>query len=496
MDLKNGSTSASDRKIEIELAYAIAIPFLSFVTTVGNLLILVAFLKIPSLWVKPSEALILNLSVVDLLTGAVVLPLWACGYIAPGYWPFGETGCKLAIIFVNIATQASLYTLISISIDRLLLVVTEYPQYLKLQSRYRVRVTIFCCWTLSMFGWVIEIALWDFAKTIDQTAGNVDYTKRCLSPPRRLESFSTYMFVTLYWTPIMTICGLSVAFLFFLRKRLKKSRTSGMASQELSQARDQQTTQDHSQGSAKGSSTTSNRYIKPAVTLLILVLAMAICMLPYCLYVMIIELFCETCTSFRLLYIFFLLQFGNACIDPFLYGMTQRKIRHFYMSCFSNKIQPTWPFIFAFSQRLWTFWVQRASYGFYNKGCKELKIAVIFQKDEKWVHFQWFWSTIFTNRSFDDGGKDPITYLALPAPFIYPSKWPSTQYMSLRAPVSSSWTGYAQTILRLLSMKLYRHFSILMWKAWISFERNENLEHTQQNSYSISHLRRRCSHRC
>lgn len=340
MDFKNGSTS-SQQFVEIDLAYAIAIPLLSSFTIVGNLLIIAAFLKIPNLWVKPSEALILNLSVVDLLTGAVVLPLWACGYIAPGYWPFGETGCKLAIIFVNIVTQASLYTLISISIDRFLLVVKDYPQYLKLQSSYRVRITIVCCWTLSMFGWIIEIALWDFAKTIDQTANIVDYTKRCLSPPRRLKSFSTYMFVTLYWTPIMIICGLSVAFLFFLRKRLKKNRISGMASQELSQARDQQTSRDHSQGSVEGSSSTSNRYIKPAVTLLILVLAMAICMLPYCFYVMIIELFCETCTSFKLLYILFLLQFGNACIDPFLYGMTQRKIRRFYMSCFSNKIQPT-----------------------------------------------------------------------------------------------------------------------------------------------------------
>ena len=137
----------------------------------------------------------------------------------------------------------------------------------------------------------------------------------------------------------MIVCGLSISFLYFLHRRLKKTKSSE-ASQASQVPSAQQANQEPSGSSRQGNSFTKNRYIKPAVSMLILVFAMAICMLPYCFYVMIIELFCETCNTLKVIYAVFLLQFCNACLDPFLYGMTQRKIRRFYCSCFNNQIQP------------------------------------------------------------------------------------------------------------------------------------------------------------
>lgn len=342
----------SDTPFEINILYAIFIPLLSFFTIVGNLLILLAFWKVPSLRDKPSELLILNLSCIDLITGSVVLPFWAPVYITPGYWPFGEIGCLLAVIPVNITIHASLYTLLAISVDRLLLVGCEYPQYMKLQSRHRVRITIIGCWIFAMLIWILEAGLWNYAKKLDYTAANIDFSKSCLSPPRRVKTYSLTVFLSLFFTPVMTVVGLSSAFLYFLRRRLKKTKTSGMSQPASSvQPRvpsiadrqapnSQEPTSSSTQGQA--SSTNKNRYIKPAVSLLILVFAMAICMLPYCFYVMIIELFCETCNSLIVIYAVFLLQFCNACLDPFLYGLTQRKIRRFYCTCLgNNRVQAT-----------------------------------------------------------------------------------------------------------------------------------------------------------
>ena len=340
MDSFTNSTPQPTEVIEINIAYAIFIPLLSLFAIVGNLLIIVAFWRLPSLREKPSELLILNLSCIDLITGSVVLPLWAPNYITPGHWPFGEIGCMLAVIPVNITIHASLYTLIAISVDRFLLVLKEYPKYLKLQSRFRVRMTIAGCWVFAMLIWVIETAMWNYAKTLDQTASNIDFTKSCLSPPRRVQEYSLSIFLTLYFTPVITVCGLSIFFLYFLHRRLKKTKSPGTS--QVSQVPSaQQANQVQTTGSTQGSASTKNRYIKPAVSMLILVFAMAICMLPYCFYVMIIELFCETCNTLVVIYAVFLLQFCNACLDPFLYGMTQRKIRRFYCSCFKTRIQPT-----------------------------------------------------------------------------------------------------------------------------------------------------------
>ena len=75
-----------------------------------------------------------------------------------------------------------------------------------------------------------------------------------------------------------------------------------------------------------------NRYIKPGITLIGVVLAMTICMLPFGFYVIIIESGCEECNDNDILYGLFLMLLCNACIDPFIYVLTQRKIRKFYDS--------------------------------------------------------------------------------------------------------------------------------------------------------------------
>ena len=56
--------------------YASSLQLLPLLTVVGNLGIIVAFWKEPSLKVKASDLLVLSLSVVDFLQGLVFLPIF------------------------------------------------------------------------------------------------------------------------------------------------------------------------------------------------------------------------------------------------------------------------------------------------------------------------------------------------------------------------------------------------------------------------------------
>lgn len=218
-----------DDGIQINIYYAIAFPLISLVTTVFNLTTIVAFIKVPGLRDKPGEFLILNLCCADLLTGAAFIPTASPQYITPGHWPLGEAGCRVVTSIMNLSIHGSLFALIAISFDRFLMVSVEYPKYVKMQSYRRIYLTIGICWTLAVLTVIIEQALWEWAKTVDETAASIDYKKFCLVPPRRIRWFSLTFFAVLFFLPVVTVFLLSIAFLWQLRKRLKKNVGSGLS---------------------------------------------------------------------------------------------------------------------------------------------------------------------------------------------------------------------------------------------------------------------------
>ena len=376
-----------DVEININIGYAIFVPVLILVTTAMNIGTIAAFWKIPTLRDKPSELLILNLACSDLLTGLIVIPLASNLYITPNWWPAGEIGCAIWILSIDISVHGTLFALMTISLDRFLLVYLEYPKYIKNVTRKRVYTIVASGWIIALLTATLEMGLWEKAKDLDETAGEIDHTKYCLSPPRRVRTFSLCFFLILYFFPVMFVCGLSVAFLYQLRIRLRKFegnasssvgangiKTAGIAlsassgslvseNVSSSQPKDNSPHSAYSNGVAFGTnkielnhsvssgdlistqavssnrkkgvmsySVVRNRYIKPGVTLVGLVSAMAICMLPYSFYVIIIESGCEHCNNLKLLYGLILMQFCNACLDPFIYVLTRKRMRRFFCS--------------------------------------------------------------------------------------------------------------------------------------------------------------------
>ncbi len=83
-----------------------------------------------------------------------------------------------------------------------------------------------------------------------------------------------------------------------------------------------------------------SRYVKPAITLSALVLALVVCAMPYNIYVVIIVRVCRECYDPRLTSNLGILLFCNPLFDAVFYGITQGKIRTFYQvqirSCWRN----------------------------------------------------------------------------------------------------------------------------------------------------------------
>ena len=346
-----GTEDKSERIVLINIGYAIFMPVLAILVIFGNVLIIYAFWKLPSLREKTSELLILNLSIVDLCTGVTLL------YISPvfiirGYNPLRELGCRLANFLFHFTVNAGSFTLVAISMDRLLLVLIDYPKYLKFQSHSRIRFTIALCWITAFAVCAMEHSIWNLAKTLNDSAANIDFNEICLSPPRRLRAFSLFAFIGLYLGPVALVCGLSMTFFVLLWRRIRRPNRVGMLSEDAatdSSVHTNPTTAEERvvpnveiQGVEPGppmqrrqQRVQMNRYLKPAVSLTVLVVAMALCMLPYSIYVIIIQFVCSKCFIPQLVNSLLLLQSCNACLDPYLYGMTQKKIRKYYLSCFS-----------------------------------------------------------------------------------------------------------------------------------------------------------------
>ena len=353
----------------VNIGYAVFMPLLILVIIVMNLGTISAFWKVPSLRGKPSDLFVLNLACADLLTGTTILPFMSPVYITPGVWPLGEIGCAIVHgFFFNLSICGSLLALITISIDRFLLVYMEYPHYVKTMTRRRVYKVITAGWTFTFLTAVIELSLWEKAKEVDETARSIDFDRVCLSPARRVKAFTLFFFLTLFLLPVLLVCGLSIGFLYQLQLRLQKLRgqrqniskenavdpmlSTGV---ELSTASATETTEVMAVASKQSNQPSKptddkksgrinvvrNRYIKPGITLIGVVLAMAVCMLPFSFYVIIIEAGCEQCNNTDILYGLLLMQFCNASIDPFIYVLTRRKIRMFYRSVLKGK-RPRW----------------------------------------------------------------------------------------------------------------------------------------------------------
>lgn len=84
---------------------------------IGNSLVVVVVAANPGMR-STTNILIINLAVADLLFVIFCIPFTATDFVLP-YWPFGNVWCKIVQYLIIVTAYASVYTLVLMSLDRL-----------------------------------------------------------------------------------------------------------------------------------------------------------------------------------------------------------------------------------------------------------------------------------------------------------------------------------------------------------------------------------------
>ncbi len=356
---------------EMRYTVVIIMSIAVIITLLGNIGTILAFWKVRGLREKPSDFFILSLSFADLLMGLFVIT--TIPSYAIGRWIWDKIGCQLMNYVGNITTVAGILCTLLICWDRFLLISKEYPKYIKLQTKYRVIGAITFVWGYSLIATTVELMIWDVVKVPD-TVYEFDYSKGCRSPPKHNFLFQALAFTFNIFLPLMGIEGLSVAFVVLLRRKLRKraqvvdfeysnsqSQRSDLPGGSTMNRRGNVSNDTTIMTTVRSSETVSNlpvnaqnsepatrnvgtkpqnRYVKAAVTLAALVIALNVCLLPFLLYTLYISLICPVCSNGHIRSILSTVIIPlNSCINPILYAVTMSKIKRFYKKMFKLVIK-------------------------------------------------------------------------------------------------------------------------------------------------------------
>ncbi|XP_072047144.1 uncharacterized protein [Amphiura filiformis] len=323
---------------DIIYIYGVATLLMSILTILGNVMIIFAFQQERSLRARPSNLLILAVSISDLIYGIHLFVYF--GITISGY-PYGEIGCMISV-FTEYTYIISNILLVAISLDRLLLVSLSYSKYTKWQSKSRIKLQISICYAIGITTSIVEVSLWNYAKRVKTIAASINFNLYCLYPARRMKSYGIFVTIGYFCIPVVMVTFLCAVFFALLRLRIKKTRQISCSSISGTQSNEQFTVS--TQGDVQDNDDDENRsvvrkrYLKPAITLAALVTAMSLSSLPYCTYTIVVAVRPEL-NSFEVIHIMLLIAQLNPLLDPVFYGATQRSIQEYYKKKFAKILQ-------------------------------------------------------------------------------------------------------------------------------------------------------------
>ncbi|XP_028845194.1 muscarinic acetylcholine receptor M3 [Denticeps clupeoides] len=133
--------------------------FLSLITIIGNILVLVSF-KVNRQLKTVNNYFLLSLAFADLIIGVISMNLYTT-YIVMGQWAMGNWACDMWLAIDYVASNASVMNLLVISFDRYFSITRPLTYRAKRTTR-RAGVMIALAWFVSLILWAPAILFWQY----------------------------------------------------------------------------------------------------------------------------------------------------------------------------------------------------------------------------------------------------------------------------------------------------------------------------------------------
>lgn len=186
--------------------------FVSIATVLGNLLVLISYLKSQELR-KATNCSIISLAVADFFIGLFSVNFYAV-YLLYGYWQFQASVCDVYLSLDHWLSQASVLNLVAISVERFLAMIPP----LRYQVAKKHRITLFSVvgfWAASFLIWVPAILL--FLYHDGQPTGSEDTS--CIKVFHKKWYLSLITVCIMYYVSVLVMSTLYVKIYFLIIKQ-------------------------------------------------------------------------------------------------------------------------------------------------------------------------------------------------------------------------------------------------------------------------------------
>ena len=191
---------------------------------VGNIGTITAFYMDYKVRAKMTDRIILALAVADLCVCLIVLPNDIANVVVKP-WYGGEIGCRILFILEPAFIGAGINLVVLLSLDRYLMLRTDYSQYMKTQKR--VLQLIALCLFYALLPGILENATWNYVVRLLISNGERFHYRMCIPPSSRNINYQLALLILFRLIPIVLVLVFGVLFLIRLRRRLLQWKRIG-----------------------------------------------------------------------------------------------------------------------------------------------------------------------------------------------------------------------------------------------------------------------------
>ncbi|KAG4067275.1 hypothetical protein HA402_000266 [Bradysia odoriphaga] len=304
-------SDVDDEQIEDVVSKVVPIFFslIGITGLLGNALVVLVILSNPQMR-STTNMLIINLAMADLLFVIFCVPFTAVDYML-SRWPFGDAWCKIVQYLIVVTVQASIYTLVLMSLDRFLCVV--YPIASRsLRTERNALLAILILWFVIL---TISIPV-IFAHGVVEYEYKSEQLTACkfIDNGLTFAAFHVIFFLSSYLIPLILISGLYLRML----SRLWRTVVNGQMSAESHRGR---------------------KRVTRLVVVVVFAFASLWCPIQMILVLKSVGLF-HPCTHFEigLQISSHILGYSSSCVNPLLYAFLSENFRKAFRKIFHRKV--------------------------------------------------------------------------------------------------------------------------------------------------------------